>query len=223
MDNFHLILENYFPNGIRGFRRGLSVLVFVVIISLTACVTMRIPEDRAQPPETYELKSEQNGLLVAVNPVTNPMEIQKTFRIALLDEKGILPILVLAKNNNPNQNFVLEKTNIAVVKHDSLNKNETELGEVTSGKPGESVAMVGAALPILLFAGLKMMSDADVIKHNLQEKAFYSRTLGFNQEAHGYIYFKLPDGKKTAKGYDVLIQAMNSSNNETITFCLPIR
>jgi len=199
------------------------VLVFVLNLLLVSCATMDIPESKVRAAESYPLKTEHSKLLIAVHPVTDKTEINETFRTNLLD-KGILPILVVAENRNPSTSFVLAKNKIAVVNRESVETSTAQRGRVTSETPGSALAMAGAAvisLPLLV-VGMKMMSDAQVIEHNLGDKEFYSRTVGPGQKVHGYIYFQLPQGTAALTQHHVLVEVVDSSTGEAMTFDFPI-
>lgn len=199
------------------------VLVSVLSLLVASCATMSIPETKVRATESYQLKAQMRGLLVAVHPVTDENEIKETFRTALLD-KGILPILVVAENRDPSASFVLAKNKVAVVSRESLERATAQRKRVTAEEPGATMAAVGSvvfSLPLVI-AGLKMSSDAQVIERNLGDKEFYSRTVGPGQKAYGYIYFQLAQGTTALEQHDILVEAVDSSTGEAFTFAFPI-
>jgi hypothetical protein len=218
-------------NGSARVEAGRCVLVSMLGLLMFGCATMSIPQTQVRPTESYQLTTERNALFIAVHPVTDSAEIEEAFRTNLL-EKGILPILVVVENRNPLTSFVLAKNKVAVVNVASLETTTSQRRRVTSDIPGAAVATAGAAalslpgaaalsLPLVV-VGLKIMSDAQVIAHNLGEKEFYSRTVAPGQKAHGYIYFQLPRGTTALEHHQLLVEAVDSSTGETVRFDFPL-
>jgi hypothetical protein len=219
------------------FRTEAELSIFVSVLSLlvVGCATMNIPEAKVRATESYQLKAEQRGLLVAVRPVTDENEIKETFGTALLEE-GILPVLVVTENRNPSTSFIFTKDKVAVVNREALERDASQRQRVASDTAGPAMATAGVsaavisvavapaaviALPLVI-GGLKMSSDAQVIEHSLREKEFYSRTVGPAQKAYGYVYFHLPQGTTTLDQHHVLVEAIDSSTGEAMIFDFPI-
>ena len=78
-----------------------------------------------------------------------------------------------------------------------------------------------AAAP-LLFAGLKMASNATVIQHNLADKEFYSRTLGPGEKAQGFVYFQFPKESPPSGNYHVVAEVKTSAGGKGTTFDFPV-
>ena len=205
------------------------IFVSAFCLLLASCSTMSIPEDKVCSTESCQFKTENNKLLVAVHLLTDTTEIDDIFKLNLLDQ-GILPILIIVENHNPTTSFILVKNKVTVVDRKSLDASTKQGGEVTSETPSHVVSGVGAALLVpaaiiaapLIFEGMKMESDAQVIEHNLREKEFYSHTVGPGQKVHGYVYFNLPKDNVAMNQYHVLVEAVESTTGETTTFDFPI-
>ena len=208
-----------------------TFLVLVAACGLlpTGCTTMNVPPMTIGSVESYPLNSEARGLVVAVHPVTSEAEVDATFNSDLLG-KGVVPILVVIENRNPSASFVIAKDQVAVVDTSSAASTTSALPKVASSTAGGATQAAGfvaiLAAPVLavplVVAGLKMASDAQVIQHNLADKAFYSRTVGPGEKAHGYIYFQVPKGTELAGHHHVLIEVRDSATNEPLTFDFPI-
>jgi hypothetical protein len=218
-----------------------SMLGFLVV----GCHTMAIPKDRVEPVESFPLKAEKQGLLIAIRPVTDKTEIEESFHTSLLD-KGILPILVVAKNNNPSLSFVLSRDKIAVVDRESLEvlgvgssttgaAIATGVGPIVTTVLGTGLATVAGAAVVLgaaagggllslglIAGGLKMLSDAEVIEHNLAVKQFSSHTLDPGKATFGYVYFQLPKSEKSKKEYQVLVESIETATGEAFLFQFPL-
>lgn len=99
---------------------------------------------------------------------------------------------------------------------------------VTSEGPGMGLATAGAFAPLvpvllpLLFVGVKMVSDSQVIEHNLADKALYSRTLDPGQKAFGYLYMTLPKEARSGGSYDLSLRALDAADGRETMFIVPI-
>jgi hypothetical protein len=69
----------------------------------------------------------------------------------------------------------------------------------------------------LLLAGAKSMSNAEVIRHNLSDKALYSHTVGPGQRAHGFVYFELPESVKL-ETRQVIVELHETASDQPLTF-----
>lgn len=196
----------------------------LLVALASGCSTMSVPPMTVRPTEWYALKSETRGLTVVVNPVTSKQEIDATFKTDLL-AKGIVPILIVVENKNPSASFVVSKEKVAVVDNETAVRTTSANPTVRSSTGGEVATIAGAALISLplVVVGLKVASDAQVIQHNLADKALYTQTVGPGQRAQGYLYFQAPAGRPLAGNHHVLIEVRDSATNEPLTFDFPIR
>jgi hypothetical protein len=195
------------------------ICVLMFSFPLVSCHTMSVPQPKIAATESYPLKTEHSNLFVAVHPVTDKTENEETFRMNLLD-KGILPLLIVIENRNPSTSFILAKNKIVLVNSGSGMPLKPKREKVTSETSGVIMALIGSLTlsPPLLFPGLKIISDAQIIEHNLSDKEFYSRTLDPGQKTHGYIYFQAPHVNATMNKYYVVVEALDSSTGEAIKF-----
>jgi hypothetical protein len=145
--------------------------------------------------DSYAQHQQKNGLVVGVQPMTDKKGIEGMFKVNLL-EHGLLPILVVAENQNASESFIIAKENVTVLNGATgINANNRE--EVGSGanSAGTAVGIAGGVMalaspllaPPLVFASLKLSSDATVVRYNLADKEFYSRTLGPDEKAQGFL------------------------------------
>ena len=178
---------------------------------------------------SYTQHEQKNGVAVGIHPITDKGEIKDMFKVNLLD-KGLLPILVVAENQSASASFIIAKEKIVVLSETTGTTNTSQRKEVTSGTAGTAVGIAGAVLvgagslaaAPLLFAGLKMASNATVIQHNLADKEFYSRTLGPGEKAQGFVYFQFPKESPPSGNYHVVAEVKNSATGEATTFDFPV-
>lgn len=202
-------------------RHASAVLATVLA---TGCSTMSVPPMPIQPIESYALRQETRQVTVAVHPVMSKQEIDATFNTDLLD-RGIVPILVVIDNKNPSASFVVAREWVAVVNNETAVRTASALPAARSETGAQVATVVGAALISLplVIGGMKIASDAQVIQHNLGDKAFYSHTVAPGRRAQGYLYFNASEGKPLAGHHRVVVELRDSATNDPLTFLFPIR
>jgi len=181
---------------------------------------MSVPKLETRNADACEHHIEQAGLVVGVHAITDKAEADQVFNANLLN-KGILPILLVAENRNASDSFIITKEKVYVVDEQTLANAKSQRKDVTSGQvaAGTVMTLVGP-----LFVGLKMLSDATVIQHNLADKEFYSRTLAPGQKAQGFIYFQFTNPASLARtNYHVVAQVKDSSADKIIPFDLKLQ
>jgi hypothetical protein len=200
-----------------------------------ACSTMSVPEFKVNSTVSYASQSEQNGLLVAVYPMTDAREIDDAFKVDLL-AKSVIPVLLVAENMSSSVTFVLKQDGVSVSGLEGLGSEGGLRRSVTSEKTGQSVATAGLATmaaaavvaPVLIVAaplvlvGLKMSSDAMVIEHNMADRLFYSQTIDPGQRAAGYFYIKLSEGASKTVSYEISVDALDPATGQMTRFRFPI-
>lgn len=196
------------------------VCCLVFVFALSGCATKVIPAYQSKSVSTYKLNQIENGLSIAVYPITEEKESDKYFGINLL-EAGILAVMVMAKNASSGSSKTLSPENF------SLNRGHVDYsstkvsGELGRSRVGEGLAITSivlGGLPLMFFAG-SMITDATVVKHNLERRAFRSKTLSAGKQTEGFVYFKLPDEKlETAETWVMRIDAIDMRNKDTLNF-----
>lgn len=208
----------------------LSIAASTVLLFLApGCATMRVTPLTTGAADSYTQHDAKDGVVVGIHPMTAKGEIKETFKMDLLD-KGLLPILVVAENKSASASFIIAKEKIAVLSGATGATNTSQRKEVTSGSAGTALGITGAVLvgagsvaaAPMLFVGLKMASDADVIQHNLADKEFYSRTLGPGEKAQGFVYFQFPKDSPPSGNYHVVAEIKNSATGKATSFDLPV-
>ena len=162
--------------------------------------------------------------------MTSRTETQELFKVDL-QKAGLLPIFLVAENRSDSASFVIAKEKVQVLDAATGTTSGSQRTKVKSEKGGNTTAVVGAALlPVtlgvgapLLFAGMKMASDATVIQHNLGANEFYSRTLDPGQRAQGFIYFQYPPEPSLASDYHLTVELKDSASGKIIPVDVPVR
>ena len=196
------------------------ICFLALIFALSGCATKVIPAYQAKSVSAYTLSHTKDGLSIAVYPITDEKESDKYFGTNL-SEAGILAVMVMAENAAGGSSKTLSPENF------SLNRGHvSSLSTKVSGKFGKSsvgqglamVAPVIGGLPLLLVAA-SMMANATVVKHNLEQRAFRSKTLSAGKQTEGFVYFKLPDEElESGEVWVMRVDAIDMKSRDTIDF-----
>jgi hypothetical protein len=87
---------------------------------------------------------------------------------------------------------------------------------------GAGVLMAGAVLlsPPLLVAGIKLGSDAEMVRHNFYRVELTRQTISPGQTARGVVYFGVTDEQiknpSTSLALHVSLQSLNTEAIETV-------
>lgn len=199
----------------------------------SGCSTMKVAPLTTGKAESYTPHEQKSGVVVGIHPMTDKRDIEDMFKVNLLD-KGLVPILVVVENQNPDASFIVTQNKVVVlnaatgVSSPSQRKKVTSnAGEAMQASGAIMVSLGGFVLPLLLIGlpiectGMQHASDASVIEFNLGDKEFYSRTLGPGEKAQGFVYFQYPKESPAAGNYHVVAEVKNSATGETTTFDFP--
>ncbi len=150
-----------------------------------------------------------------------------------LSEVDIVPIHLAAKNNHPNSTFLLsrdaislQKPNLAEGLPQSVKTNgliDTSNAEATvqgSGVAGLIALPVGI---VMVFQGVKQISDAHVIQLNMAAKGLYTKTLSPGKSCDGFVYFKLSEKDRASEGIRLSLSVKELFSKASYTFSFPFK
>lgn len=201
-------------------KQGKSFIVLCSITLSTGCYTMQLPDYEARSSSSYKHVRTQNKLTLAINPLTDKQEIENYFGMDLLSA-NIFPVLVVAENNNPVSSFITSKDRVFLRnKNEQGDSKRADLKGASSASSGEALAIVGAVAvaPVLMFAGGKMISDSEVIKHNLAVKELQIRTISPGKSIQGFVYFQVPKEAQPLRDWTIIVEAVEIDTNTVNTF-----
>jgi len=197
-----------------------QICFLALIFALSGCATKVIPAYQAKSVSAYTLSHTKDGLSIAVYPITDEKESDKYFGTNLL-EAGILAVMVMAENAAGGSSKTLSPENFSLNRGDvssSSTKVSGKFGKSPAGQGLSIVAPVIGGLPLLLVAA-SMMANATVVKHNLEQRAFRSKTLSAGKQTEGFVYFKLPDEKlESGEVWVMRVDAIDMKSRDTIDF-----
>jgi len=189
------------------------------------CTTMELPRYQPQPGEAVgnEVKADQEGLAIAIEPFTDADKCSRFFGVNLLEQR-ILAVYVVAENRGSGSSYLISRDRAALAPGRLAEGTIATGRRIGSTGGGEGVAMTGALLisPLLQFTGFKMISDAQVIKHNMEVQALDTTTLSPGRRAHGFLYFQLPPEGALARDWRLRFRASELGAKREIALNLPI-
>lgn len=201
----------------------LMFLSTLSMIGLQGCTTLELPDYQAKSIDHYSASLSKNGLSVAIHPLTDVEENKKYFGVDLLN-KGILPVLVMAKNQSPSS-FILKKERFSLGSKNPVSDSTNDRKRLGSEASGEALSLAGAmliSLP-LMFIGGKMESDATVVKQNFLVKELHMETISPGKSTQGFVYFRLPKGTAPQKLWKIHLEAVNLQSKEITDFNLSFK
>jgi hypothetical protein len=219
------------------FHRMLCVSAALSIAPLIGCSTMRLPSYSPLPFDQYPSGTTIDGLSLAAFPLTDQKEVEEFFGADLLSE-GILPVLIVAENQNDTASFVLRPDRVSLgdlsdpVTSEFLPESSTvaQFSESSSvwllpllaAGPAGLVAYAVSA-PILTTVGAKSSSDVAEIQYSFAKKALGADTLSPGGAANGFVYFELPPTESESNSWVLRVEALNLSTGEQRTYELQLQ
>jgi len=183
---------------LRGGPRWLTILAALASIG---CATLKLPEYPTRAPDEYPFVGTSDGLRVSLDPLVVSKTSEAYFGTDVLVQ-GILPVFVHVENSHPTKSFVVSRAHVQLRGGPAaVGGTSKENPAAEPGRGGEAVAVVSAVLlsPIGIAMAGKMISDADVITHNLAVRELQTHTLSPGKAAKGFVYFRVRDGAVVLK------------------------
>lgn len=192
----------------------LLINLIMVLLFLNGCASVEIADYKESVSNNKYLQN-QDGLSVAIDPITDSAESKKYFGRDILSS-GLLAVHILVDNRSSSCDYLFDKDKIVFkeagisdIKEGNTLDEKMKADEQTAMSKqnvglGGSVLITPIALP-LYFSGLSDMRAINTIKHNMISKELRTKIVHSNEKIEGYIYFKI-------KNTDVLKDNNNQLN-----------
>ncbi len=202
---------------------ALAIALPIIIIG---CTTVNLPDYSPKAFEQYHLYQTKDNLSIAIEPFYDKDKIKKYFGIDLLSH-NILPMFVIAENQNPTSSFVLLKEQFSISKCDTKeNVNFPYDGSMervfTSSHTTADVLLISGSI-LLGFVGAKMHADALAEKYNISAKELQSETISPNKSQNGFVYFRFQNIDDIAACSIANLKALNLQTDEVIRFTFSLK
>ena len=170
----------------------------------------------SRPAKSYSGAITAGGLVVGVDPVTDPNIQKKYFRLDFA-KKSYLLVFVVLENQSSTDSFILKREEIGVYVSGELKMNA---GDVASGRSKGGEKLMLASSLALSTAGalvaMHMMVRATEIRQNVIKKELRSQTLSPGQSNRGFVYVPLPKGSEEVGSLRIRVRVNRVGGDEPI-------
>jgi hypothetical protein len=200
-----------------------KVVLIGITSLLSACSAVQLPQMERQPAERYALSQAKEGLVIGLQPLTDPDDVERYFGGNLLDT-NIFPVLVVAENHSPESSFVLSRDRVGVKGAlTTIPSND----QIASPRAGEIVSTIGVALvivPILsppfTLTGLHMVSNAYAKQLNFVKNRLYGHTLPPGGQVSGFAFLEFPG--PLPPQVVLTLDALDLQTRQPVDFAFPV-
>ncbi len=202
------------------------ISIVVILFVLCGCETVKFTDYHQDAINNLNKQKIKDGLSIAILALTDNDKVISYFGTDLLSS-GILPVLIVAENNNESSSFIIHKERITFSNISA--KDNQDIDKDTEYSAGQEVATVGAAagiMPVVLplfFIGASMVNNSNEIMHNMMDKEIRTETLSPREKISGFVYFPIPKEKKEQNKQYIMIDVLKYQSKETEKFIFPIK
>lgn len=176
-------------------------------MQMTGCGQIKFPPYTSEAFNFYKNQKTNNNLRIAILPLTDAKLQEKYFGVALTDI-GVLPVFIIAENQNATQRFLLRDDLIylqnAATKEIFPKAKQTDAADDDPNLHGKCLtAEIVTATSVLIVPVVSLGSLATsislattsvkikAIQDNLFDKTLYTQVLSPGKSAEGFAFFKL--------------------------------
>lgn len=187
----------------------LEILHFALGVVLTMCIgsygcaMMQLPDYPKTSPSTFNNAKTEGNLCVATRALTNTDDLKQYFGADLYKDK-ILPVYITVENKSKSSSFLVSSDSISVQHNKSSDNMAKGHGSVSGVSSTGNVLQVFGGLSGAF--GVKLTSDATVVKENLASKALYSHTVSPGKSVDGFVYFTMPNDRTPLADLTLAVQ-----------------
>jgi hypothetical protein len=196
-------------HGINPYWRSIVVLSLITA-QVAGCAPTKFPPYKADSFDSYKNQMAKDDLHIAVCPMTDKEQQEKYFGAALTD-MGVLPVLIIAKNQSVSQRFMLCDDRISL-QHKTTKQIFPQAFQTApaddsqhEGARTASGALTAASLLTVPIAGLpfvflslglaKSSENAKAIQDSIFDKTLFTQSVLPGRSAEGFAYFKISENK----------------------------
>lgn len=190
-----------------------------LLLSITAALWADKKDERFRPEaaESYETKQTIQGLTIAVQPFDDPEEAKSAFGKLNPYEHGVLPVLVVMKNNGTNT-VRFENMQVAYVAPRGRRVDNTPAADVLYLKAGGRPRVSNSPIPT---GGPRIKISKNPLKNDvIIERAFAAKMLPPGDSAYGFFYFQTGHTRGTSLYVSGITEA--PSGKELFFFEVPL-
>ncbi len=167
--------------------RGKSLILFLLSITAALWADKKDTAFRPEAAEAYETKQTIQGLTIAVQPFDDPEEARAAFGKLNPYEHGVLPVLVVMKNNGKNT-VRFDRMQVTYVAPRGRKVDATPAMDVMYLKAGGRPRLSTSPIPT---GGARVKIPKNPLKNDvIIERGFAAKMLPPGDSAHGFFYFQ---------------------------------
>jgi hypothetical protein len=188
----------------------------MICLILQSCATSKPPELTSNSPLAYSLNETKEGLIVAVNPVTDKQGETKWFGKDILAD-GLLPIQIIVENRNASRSFIISKEEVLLKSASSGVTTTSQQATIGNPTPGLVTALV-LPNPIIASFAISAAAHEQVMQYNLGERELAKQTISPNGHADGFVYYQFPKSKPLDNTILITVRIISLGTNNPISF-----
>lgn len=180
----------------------LSVLLSGSMLGLTSCSMSALKQYPGASEVLFQNAESKNGISVVAKLLLEE-ESKEYFGINLLDN-GIYAVHLTIRNDNPENSYIVS------VESEQVND------------PSSGTKQVGEGVVLISFlVGVKLLSDATIIKENFEAKKLRTATIDPGEKISGFSYYKW-EGIKEIDTLHICLNVANPIINISFPYCLDV-
>jgi hypothetical protein len=201
-----------------------SFLSLLAVIALAGCAA-EFGGYEVRPLKAYSLVAEQEGLVVAIDPITRANERKRYFGI---ERQDVLPVHVLLENRSAESSFVVAPEKIHLVGRSSAHRADEEAGAktragmISKAEGYENLAQIVAGMPLAIAAGVKRV-NAENAKYHVETERLRKNTLSPGERTQGFMFFGLPAGNVAPGDWSLRLELLDLATRELATIEIPFQ
>jgi len=194
-----------------GTRSYLSFVLAIIIATIGCSSTVPAhPEYNVQSVDSYEYSQVLDGLRIAVHPIKAASECEEYFGENLIS-LGILPVLVVAENENTASSFILTNDQFSLLNAEDASLDRSKVGDERTWATINTIALGDMFFASMAFQKVEA-------KQMFAEKEFRAKTLSPGSTTSGFVYFQFPEKKISEGPWVVQVKAIRPIEQETRIF-----
>jgi len=194
--------------------RGSEALCLAAALGLSSC-GVAIPDYPERPISDYSSRQTRGNVIVAARAVVDPIETHRYFYSDLVSD-GILPVLVVIENRDPQASYIISKEQCALV-----DSTRVTTGDVVDDGLA-ATALASPVVPLPFVGDVAILNNENALE-NFESKEMKLLTISPEEKIQGFVYFPIRRGQSDLSEQRVLrVRLRKAGTEEVLEFSLPI-
>ncbi len=185
-----------------------KLIGLLVILSLVGCASyIALPKDTTRLAHNRIKKQEKSGLILAAEDYSESSKCYRYFYRNLLD-MGYLPVYVCVGNQSDYE-FTIRNENIIYRFEDGTQAQAVSFKEIidaSQSSPAASILLFPFGIIPTFLSWNSIENANDQLDQDYSQKAFRDCHVLKGDNLFGFMFFKVPDGKKVVSTKDSTLE-----------------